>query len=85
MKHQTEAKLAVLLRAIQNQGLVETVAQTVPYQTVCRIVATGTDLQFEGQEFEDDTEDVARVLSDPDNWGVSAPAWQEFAEAWREA
>lgn len=75
--------IAPLFKAIDTAGLTEVVKGNIAYQTLLRIMDTGTDLV--GDEFAEDTAETVRVFSNPITWGISGDVWLNFCETWMTA
>ena len=83
--------LVRFLASIQKNGLEDLAKEKAGYvwDTATRIVATGKDIECSfsemQREFDEDTARTAQALSNPQNWGISDPAWKSFCEKWRQA
>lgn len=78
MKHKVVDDAIQLLSDISSRGLLETVRGNHAFETLGRILETGTSLPGGVQEDEALTEKTALVLSDPRLWGIVDPKWEAF-------
>lgn len=76
-------KVLDLLTAIQEAGIFPLVKENHAYETLLRIVKTGTSLPHSIPEPEAITEITARTLADPITWGIFDPTWKALCEEWR--
>lgn len=78
-------KLTWLLVSIERAGLSELVEENIAFETVGRILATGTSLPNRIKEPVEDTELCAQVMSNPMTWGIAGDEWLNFCEQWATA
>jgi len=80
MKKETRDKAVALLAAIHDAGLDGLVATNHAFQTLHRIIKTGSSMPEGGKEQKEDTEACAATFSNPHLWG-----WMEdrtMQETW---
>lgn len=78
-------KLTWLLVSIERAGLNDLVKENIAFETVDRILTTGTSLPNGGIEPTEDTEFCGQVMANPMTWGISDPRWLDFVEQWATA
>jgi len=78
-------ELVKLINLIDHWHLSDIAKRDSPYayETALRIIDTGRDLQFDGEEFESDTLNTIDMLSNPKNWGIPDPEWKLMCESWQ--
>jgi hypothetical protein len=85
MKKELKERVVKLLADIHEAGFGSLVAENHAFQTLRRIIKTGTSLPDKIKEPTEETEYCAEVFMNPINWGISDPAWKAFCEKWRQA
>ncbi len=78
-------KVTALLTTIEKVGMVGLVADNHAFQTLNRIMETGTSLPAGVEEDQQDTEACAECFANPGLWGISDHAWKEFVSSWLQA
>lgn len=78
MKRETADMVIALLADIAAHGLLEVVRGNHAFETLGRILETGTSLPNGIYEPPEDTEDVALTFSRLELWGISDPKWKDF-------
>ncbi len=82
MKKQLKTRIVSLLSRIHEAGLDTLVAENHAFQTLHRIIKTGTSLPGGMREPVENTEACAECFVNPGYWGISDPAWKSFCEGW---
>ncbi len=83
MTKETRGNVVALLAAIHDAGLDAVVAGNHAFQTLHRIVKTGTSMQEGGKEPKEDTETCAATFCKPHLWGwmedrTMQETWMDF-------
>jgi hypothetical protein len=73
-------KVTALLAAVDRSGLHPLVAENHAYQTLKRILDTGTSIPDGIKEPDEDTKACAACFVKPQLWGIFDPLWLEFVD-----
>lgn len=85
MKKELKNKVVFLLATIHSSGLGEFVKGNIAFDTLNRILTTGTSVPGKIKEPAEDTELCSEVMVNPMTWGISDPRWLDFCEQWATA
>lgn len=85
MRKELKNKVVFLLATIHGSGLGELVKGNIAFDTLNRILTTGTSLPDSIKEPAEETEFCAQVMVNPMTWGIADYRWLDFCEQWATA